>query len=141
MGVFLARWTTYAKGIPMTGNFHFFVVNRDRKTTLRYELSFVPRVGDTFEIGGFYLKVLDVVIVTAKFSGEGKLHSLYIHVKETKIPFDVECEELEFDDFCDRMKQQKPPRPRVSFSEMQKAVKGKLRGAPGKRGNAGRGGG
>jgi hypothetical protein len=85
--------------------FYFFVINRDRKTTLRYSGLFVPRVGDMIEIGGFYLKVVDVIIQSAQSSGEGVQHSLHVHVKEIKTPFDESrCEELELNEFCDRMK-------------------------------------
>jgi hypothetical protein len=86
--------------------YHFFVVNRDRKATLRYEGSFVPRVGDIIAIGEFYLKVVDVVVDSIHDSGGGVQHALYVYIKETKGSFDApDYEELELNDFCDRMKQ------------------------------------
>lgn len=85
--------------------YRFFVVNRDRKTQLRYEGNFVPRVGDTIAIGKFYLKVVDVIVESGQGSGVGVQHSLYIHVKETKMPFDTsDSQELELNEFCDQMK-------------------------------------
>ena len=89
----------------------FTVVNRTRKTKLRYQSSFVPRIGDTIEIGGVYLKVADVVYETAKFSDEGGVFTIYVHVTEIKNTFDLTgCEELEFDEFCERMKEKKTPK-------------------------------
>jgi len=85
--------------------YYFFVVNRDRKTTLRYEGFFVPRVGDTIAIGKFCLKVVDVLVESAQNSGVGVQHALYVHVKETEMPFDAsDCQELELNEFCDQMK-------------------------------------
>jgi hypothetical protein len=86
--------------------YHFFVVNRDRKITLRYSGLFVPRVGDTFAIGEFHLKVVDVIIESAQESGVGVQHALYVHVEEVKMPFDVsKREEVELNEFCERMKE------------------------------------
>jgi hypothetical protein len=85
--------------------YRFFLVNRDRKTRLRYDGSFVPRVGDTIAIGQFYLKVVDIIIESAQGSGTGVQHALHVHVKETKMPFDgSDSEELELNEFCNRMK-------------------------------------
>jgi hypothetical protein len=90
--------------------YHFFVVNRDKKTTLRYEGSFVPRVGDTIAIGELYLKVVDVIVDSAQASGVGVQHALYVHVKKTRMPFDVSaCVDLELNEFCERMKEEKKP--------------------------------
>lgn len=83
--------------------YHFFIVNRDRKTRLRYEGLFVPRVGDTIAIGKLYLKVVDVIIETAQSSGVGVQHSLYVHVKESAMPFDAaDCQDLELNEFSAR---------------------------------------
>ena len=89
------------KDLPV---YHFFVVNRHRKITMRYKGFFVPRVGDTFTIGELALKVEDVVIESAQDAGEGVQHALYVHVKETKMPDASDCDDLEQNEFCDRMK-------------------------------------
>lgn len=92
--------------------YHYFVVNRDDKTTLRYQGFFIPRIGDTFMIGEYYLKVVDVIIETARMTGEGVQHALWVHVKKTKKPFDDgQCQELELNEFCDRMKPKAKPIP------------------------------
>jgi hypothetical protein len=85
--------------------YYFFIANRDRQAKLRYSGLFVPRVGDTIEIGGFYLKVVDVIVESAQSSGEGVQHALYVHVEETEKPFDASAyQKLELNDFFDQMK-------------------------------------
>ena len=85
---------------------HFFIVNRNRKAVVRYEAPFLPRVGDTIAIEPHYLQVVDVVILSAKMDGGGAPHSVYVHTKECKRPFDSSsCEELELDELCQVMKQ------------------------------------
>jgi hypothetical protein len=85
---------------------HFFVVNRDRKISLRYVARFIPRIGDTIVIGKDSLQVTDVVIETAQDNVAGIQHSLYVHVKEvTPIFGGDDYEELELNQFCERMKQ------------------------------------
>jgi hypothetical protein len=90
----------------MQPTYNFFIVNRDRKTIVRYEGSIFPRIGDTFRIANWYLKVIDVVFETAQASGVAAAHSWYVHVEEVECPFDhEECEEVDLNEFCDRMKQ------------------------------------
>lgn len=85
--------------------YHFFIVNRDRRSKLRYSGLFVPRVGDTIELGGFYLKVVDVVVESAQNSGAGAQHSLYVHVEEGKQLLDAsDYQELELNEFFSQMK-------------------------------------
>lgn len=89
----------------MTPSYYFLVINRDRRAILRYAATFVPRVGDTIEIGGFYLRVVDVIIESAQSSGEGAEHSIHVHVKETQMPFDEsDCEKVDLQGLCERMK-------------------------------------
>jgi hypothetical protein len=84
---------------------HFFIVNRNRKAVVRYQAAFLPRVGDTIAIEPHYLKVVDVVILSAQMDGGGAPHSVYVHTKECKAPFDASsCEELEMHEFCGAIK-------------------------------------
>ena len=93
--------------------YRYIIVNRERKITMRYQGSFVPRVGDTIAIGELAVKVENVVIDSAQGSGDGVQHAVYIHVTETKLLDASNCDDLELSEFCDRMKQKKKQKPGI----------------------------
>lgn len=85
--------------------YNFFVIERDRKISLRYSSTFIPRVGDTIALGDHYLRVNDVLMDSAQYGGGGTEHSLRVYVSAApKFVVESDCEELELNEFCNRLK-------------------------------------
>lgn len=83
---------------------YYYVLNRDRNVTLRFQGSLLPRVGDTIKIAGSYLKVVDVVIEFSQSDGAAAENSFCVHAEDRETPFDdSRCEELEIDEYVKRM--------------------------------------
>ena len=83
---------------------HYYVLNRDKNVTLRFQGSLLPRVGDTLKIADSYLKVVDVVIDFAQSDGAAAEHSLEVHAEEVEIPFDDSgTQELEIYEYVERV--------------------------------------